>query len=609
MALRKARSYLKKMNKNNLMSLIALLVIFSLVIIISKVNSAYDLGASNGDSTDLPVVSETTIETSSPEELEVEPVDGTANLEGKSGKITVTEEFNTIKTAGGTIPNIKSGNLVVENGNPVSGKLFFSADSSFDLDGQHISVPKDGSIEFKDGKIIISKGTSIEVSGVDGVGGTKLTAKTDETEIKIHGDIIEATGRISVDYENSPNKIILTGKDSVLELQTEEKEKFEFKNLDEINGLIINLGSFHKSDECTGNCISYQEMGIGMSGEEWNKLKVDGNALISKYYNEEKIYEINFDGGKAKLSRDLSKLEDTEFSKKTVINYESGGITLFVETSEKRAEEINRDRINVGNGIIDAKFYDDENIQLTVSSEAMLKGLIQKQIYTKTIPEIPNQLKEKAEGVYIDDKTLYDVVKEKRGDLMTENLVLSWINQESSMNQDAKLGGCVGFTQVSAISFRDVINRNPEKYKEYVSYTDTDEKLTEAIEDDALLNLEVGFDYMNSLKTTYGFSQEKVESNYKYTGNEEDILLMAYNAGPTVTKDILTEFKNNGGGNWDKLEEFLHTNEALNIFKKYKGSYGVQNTDTEEEVNSKLERKINIVITYVKNIKKSAGYA
>jgi len=112
---------------------------------------------------------------------------------------------------------------------------------------------------------------------------------------------------------------------------------------------------------------------------------------------------------------------------------------------------------------------------------------------------------------------------------------------------------------------------------------------------------------MNSLKTTYGFSQEKVESNYKYTGSEEDILLMAYNAGPTITKDILTEFKNNGGGNWDKLEDFLNTDEALNIFKKYKGSYGVQNTDTEEEVNSKLERKINIVITYVKNIKKNAN--
>jgi len=84
---------------------------------------------------------------------------------------------------------------------------------------------------------------------------------------------------------------------------------------------------------------------------------------------------------------------------------------------------------------------------------------------------------------------------------------------------------------------------------------------------------------------------------------------MAYNAGPTITKDILTEFKNTGGGDWDELEEFLHTDEALNIFKKYKKSYGVKDTDTDEEVNSKLEWKINVVIKYIKNIKKSAGYA
>ncbi|MBU3941982.1 MAG: hypothetical protein KKF74_03650 [Nanoarchaeota archaeon] len=48
---------------------------------------------------------------------------------------------------------------------------------------------------------------------------------------------------------------------------------------------------------------------------------------------------------------------------------------------------------------------------------------------------------------------------------------------------------------------------------------------------------------------------------------------------------------------------------TLDEIKKYKESYGIKDTDTEEEANSKLEWKINVVIKYIKNIKKSAGYA
>ena len=224
------------MNKNNLIKVFSLLIVFGIFI--------------------LPL-------THAQELIDVEPVDGTVNLEAESGKITVTDEFNAIKIAGGTIPNVESGNLVVEDGNPVSGKLFFSADSSFNLDDKHITVPKDGYIEFKDGKIIVSKDTTIEVDD------TKIEAVIDGTEIKIEANVIEVKGHISVDYKLSPAKIILIGKDSVLELQTEEKEKFEFKNSDD-EELIVNIGSFHKSEDCKEkNCISYQEMGIGMSGEEW----------------------------------------------------------------------------------------------------------------------------------------------------------------------------------------------------------------------------------------------------------------------------------------------------------------------------------------------------
>ncbi len=577
------------MNRNNLIKVLIASIVF-IILTAPLIYSVLEEGAGVGSTTDV----ETT--------PEFEVIDGKVNLKDVSSELVIdgTEGIDTLELASGVIPNIKSGDIIVEDGNPVSGKLFFSDDSSFDLNGQRITVPKDGYIEFKDGKIIVSKDTTIELED------TKIKAVIDETEIKMEKNLVEVKGIVSVDYKLSPAKIILakiilSGKDSLLELQTEEKEKFEFKNSDD-KELIVNIDSFHKSEDCIEkNCISYQDMGIGLSGEEWDKLKIDGNTLITKYYEGEQIYQIKFEDGKAKLGRDLSKLEDTEFSKKTVINYNSGDITLFIETSEKRAEEIGR--INIGKGIINVEFYDDKDIQLVISSETVLEESVQEQIY----PEADSELKEKASGVYIDDKTLYDILKEKGEGLLTEDLILAWINQESSMSQDAKLGGCVGFTQVSAISFRDVINRNPEKYKEYLSYTD--EELTKAIEDDALLNLEVGFDYMNLLKTTYGFSQEKIESNYEYTGSEEDILLMAYNAGPTVTKDILTEFKNTGGGDWDELGEFLHTDKALNIFKKYKKSYGVKDTNTEEEVNSKLEWKINIVINYVKNIKKNAGYA
>lgn len=543
--------------------------------------------------------------THSQELIDVEPVGGTVNLEGKSGEITVTEEFNTIKIAGGTIPNVGSGTIVVEDGSPISGKLFFSDDSSFDLGNQHITVPKDGSIEFKDGKIIVSKDTTVEVDD------TKIQAMIDETEIEVEENFIEVKGYISVDYEGSPAKIVLSGKDSILELQTEENEKFEFKNSDG-EDLIVNIGSFHKSEDCIEkNCISYKDVGIGISGEEWNKIKIDGNALIIKYYGEEKIYEIKFEDGEAKISRDLSKLKATDFSQKTVINYNSGDITLFIETSEKRAEEIGEGRINIDKGIIGVEFYDDEDIQVSIiNSETVLDESIKKQISPETTSDIPNQLKEKAESVYVKDKTLYDIIKEiaekDEGTIMSEELILVWINQESSMSQDAKLGGCFGFTQMSLIALKDIIQNNPEKYSEYKDYTN--EELTNALMNDGYFNIEAGIDYLNLIKTRYKFSQEEVKSNYKYTGNVEDIMLIAYNAGPTVTKDILTEFKNKGGGNWDELEKFLNTNEALDIFKKYKSSYGITDKDTEEDINSKLRWKINVVIKYVENIKTDAGY-
>ena len=190
----------KETNKNNLIEFLIILIIFLIVII--------------------PFISAP--DSTPPKEgIIVELSDGNVDLSGTSGELTITgaEGIDTLEFASGIIPNIKSGGIVVEEGNPVSGKLFFSDDSSFDLDNQHITVQKDGYIEFKDGKIIVSKDTTVEVDD------TKIKAMIDETEIKMEKNLVEVKGIVSVDYKLSPDKIILFGKNSILELQTEEKEK------------------------------------------------------------------------------------------------------------------------------------------------------------------------------------------------------------------------------------------------------------------------------------------------------------------------------------------------------------------------------------------------
>jgi len=388
-----------------------------------------------------------------------------------------------------------------------------------------------------------------EVPWIESVNGEQEPAKQEETETNI--------------------QILQTEKETQLLLKSENQEKletFQKYNRDLIEQ--INRLEYYK-------IYDEQLSEIGMS--ENNERRSYVNTLITEV-------ESQLETNKDKYMEYL-KLKDGE-----------ADIDKSLEEIETKLDELKDS--TTSESTVEVK--PPEDLDKTILP-------ITQQLPSELLSE--NTQKEKAIGINVKDKTLYDIIKEKEENLnlMSENLILGWIDQESSMNQDAELGGCVGFTQASAISFRDVINRNPEKYKKYISYTN--EELTKALKDDALLNLEVGFDYMNSLKTTYGFSQEKVESNYQYTGDEEDIMLMAYNAGPTVTKNILTEFKNNGGGNWDELEAFLHTDEALNIFKKYKKSYGVKYTDTEEEINSKLRKKINIVIKYVKNIKRSAGYA
>jgi len=515
---------------------------------------------------------------SSEQGMIIEILDGSANLNDLSGKLTITgtEGIESIELANGIIPNIKSGNIVVENGNPTRGKLFFSADSSFDLDGQHINVPKDGSIEFKDGKLIVSKGISIEVDN------TKLKAMIDETEIKIREDIIEAKGYISVDYENNQNKIILSGKNSILELQTEEKEKLEFKNF---NGeeLIVNIGSFHKSEDCIEkNCISYQDMGVGISGEEWDKIKIDGNAIITKYYNEERIYQIKFEDGKAKLRRDsLSKIESIEFDKNTIINYDNGNIKFRIDKSKELTQRISiqtvdKSNVKIGSLIISEYLQERiEELEKLVSSwinekqENIKKQEIpiesdQGNEYYKFYPETTlGMIKESKEAIVRIGDNEYTTILELAEKYAIEDkditLLLALWEKESKWTEWGEgskwgpyvvnNGGYIGIGQLKAPAFQDVIDWYPEVFSEYISYKDNSNYLTNTLKKDPEINAKVSAYYLKMQDTKYQFKKLEYQ-------------LTAYNAGPTVTTDIIKEFEKTEKTGWGDYKKFLKSKEG-----------------------------------------------
>jgi len=555
--LKKKKNLLRKMNKINLLKLFVIPIAF-LIFIVPFIPAPNSISSEQG--------------------MIIEILDGSANLNDLSGKLTITgtEGIESIELANGIIPNIKSGNIVVENGNPTRGKLFFSADSSFDLDGQHINVPKDGSIEFKDGKLIVSKGISIEVDN------TKLKAMIDETEIKIREDIIEAKGYISVDYENNQNKIILSGKNSILELQTEEKEKLEFKNF---NGeeLIVNIGSFHKSEDCIEkNCISYQDMGVGISGEEWDKIKIDGNAIITKYYNEERIYQIKFEDKKAKLRRDsLSKIESIEFDKNTIINYDNGNIKFRIDKSKELTQRISiqtvdKSNVKIGSLIISEYLQERiEELEKLVSSwinekqENIKKQEIpiesdQGNEYYKFYPETTlGMIKESKEAIVRIGDNEYTTILELAEKYAIEDkditLLLALWEKESKWTEWGEgskwgpyvvnNGGYIGIGQLKAPAFQDVIDWYPEVFSEYISYKDNSNYLTNTLKKDPEINAKVSAYYLKMQDTKYQFKKLEYQ-------------LTAYNAGPTVTTDIIKEFEKTEKTGWGDYKKFLKSKEG-----------------------------------------------
>ncbi len=489
-----------------------------------------------------------------------------------------------------------------------------------------------------------------------------VTSTEDGTKIKfVEGDV-EVTGHISVDYENSPDKIILIGEDSSVEVQTDEDEKFEFKNLDIDKNLIVNIGSFHDSDseECEGNCVSYQEMGVGTSGEEWNKLKVDGNAIITKTVTKsedgketkEKIYEIKFENGKSKISRDLSKLKSTDFSEKTVINYNSGDITLFIEKSEEKE----KDRIIVGKGTVDIE--DDTTVHIVTKAKTV--ELPEIPILTKTskpeentgTSDTPETVKtetdatKKAEEFMINsnsgklytpgdetpindgDKSIAETVRDIMNDLdyntMTDADIFAAIQQETSFNpRPGDAGASIGLVQSSVGSFKDVIGlwgklgeggnkKYKNLYNQYKGYSD--EKLKNAL-DDVNVNLEVSISYFKLMEDNYGFSEKNLESKYGYTGDEKDILLLGYNGGPGAMKQVLIYTEENIGKdewNFNDLEEFLWDEDKVWYTTKGEKIIGGASKEAEDVLGryyDDVNTKTWIMINHVKKIKTYAGYS
>jgi len=484
-----------------------------------------------------------------------------------------------------------------------TGKVDWVAHYAFGPNKRAVTNKVQGNFEFKDGKIIVSKGTSIEVDD------NKLEALADDTEIKIQGDIIEAKGHISVDYENSPNKIILTGKNTVLELQTEEKEKFEFKNLDD-KEIIINIGSFHDSEDyIEKNCISYQDMGVGVSGEEWDKIKVDGNALITKYYEGEQIYQIEFEEGKARLRRDsLSKIENIEFDKNTIINYDDGNIEFRIDKSKESSQRIRIqtvDKSNVEIGSLTISEYLQERIeelQKLVSSwlqeeqenieqqESPIEG--EQGQYYEYSPKTTKAMIEESKKIKVELKdeeytTILELAERHATDYKKVALYLALWEKESNWKEWGKEGsiwgpyivneaGCIGIGQLKLSAFQDVIDWYPELFPEYLAYQDNDNYLTEVLKEDIEVNAKVSVYYLELQDIKYKFG--KLE--YQLTG---------YNAGPTVTKDLLYAFEKTGKTNWKDYKAFLRSEE---------GGLKFISSDKAEEV-----------IDYIEVICKDIGYA
>jgi len=217
---------------------------------------------------------------------------------------------------------------------------------NIEIDGETFGLSSDKGyafIEFEDGIFTLSEGAVL--TGPD---GGKIKSINDGTKIKYENGIpvvVNPKAKISVDYDTSPLQIKLYGTYSSIEINTENNEKFKVDNIDEDTELIVSIGAYHKI--CIGNCVSYVDEG------NYEKMKINGNAKITKYNEGVKIYAIKFENGIAKLGRPTSRQQllssYIDLNKNAVFNYNDEDIIFTVYKSEKEVEKI-REEIKEAEG-------------------------------------------------------------------------------------------------------------------------------------------------------------------------------------------------------------------------------------------------------------------
>ncbi len=239
-------------------------------------------------------------------------------------------------------------------------------------DGTEVRVKGDNEIELK-GDAVVSEGVTLLLSD-----DRQITSLRDGTEIRIIGESeLDLRGEALVEYTDAyaknPLKVNLVGEGSSLHLQTAEKERYVFKSIDDEKGLEVTIGSYHSTEDCIGNCASYMVEQPGV----WDKIKIDGDAILEKHYNEKGystdpdsgviVYMARFEDGKIKMATEpalalaeiIGKDENFGYYQKTVLNYNNEvGIGLETDGSITYNEQDSRIDLQVPYSEIDVQISD-----------------------------------------------------------------------------------------------------------------------------------------------------------------------------------------------------------------------------------------------------------
>jgi len=578
-----------------------------------------------------------------------------ATFEKETGTVTVSDvteasfdinylnqnSVTNIKSKDGSVISLKEGieRIDVENG--VATVVFSKKDTpteiTFEKEGRTYTISaKQGSVKLTENGLIFEKNMEFTTSE-----GQSISILSDNTKIRLEDGKIRISGYAAVEYNDKINyELVLAGKKSIIEVIQEDNEKLIFMHSDDPGDIYINLGFYHNSDECKEkNCISYkeEEQEIPETGEikYYNKLKIDGTALITKYYDDEIAYIMNFDDSKFLINKEgLSNLNDLEFSKKMVINYNNGDLVINVLKSGDQGDYIEvKPKDGVSNVYINGK--------LIISDEQLY--VVRGTYFSKeNIEELISNAKNKKVYVEGEQTNLYSFVDENLVEINDEidtAIMLALIKQE--VTNDIKNNQP---TQSESIAFHQVLIENPEKYKGYfdkegnliVSINDEffwDEKgnllnngeefdlsdytlvngdgnminenndntlivqkhqLKNLLENNPSLDLNVGADYLSYCI----WSQEKVEDKYNYEGNKLDVAFLRYNLGYTAANIVLNSFATKGGGSYENLQNFLKTDEVVELLEPYNHLY-----------DNDIPGKMSITSDYLANMRENLGYS